>query len=112
MKTTVYRSEFHNYFSQAGRSEQFSYEAKDLLFDYFEEYEESTGEEIELDIIAICCEYEETHYSDIIEQYDTDIEDEELTDEDEKIEYIRNWLNDNTQLVGESSEGVFVYQQF
>jgi len=29
------------------------------LVEYLEEYEESTGETIELDVIAICCDYRE-----------------------------------------------------
>jgi hypothetical protein len=29
------------------------------LFDYLEEYEESTGEDIEFDMVALCCDYTE-----------------------------------------------------
>ena len=47
--------EFKNY----GRGEQFSREGLVVLFDYLEELEESTGIEMELDIIAICCDYTE-----------------------------------------------------
>lgn len=38
---------------------------KKALFDYLEEYEQSTGEEIEFDIVAICCDF--TEYADIEE---------------------------------------------
>jgi len=38
---------------------QFSYEGKKALFESLEQYEEDTGEEIELDPIALCCEYTE-----------------------------------------------------
>jgi hypothetical protein len=37
----------------------FSYDGLVALFEYFEQYEESTGERIELDVVAICCEYSE-----------------------------------------------------
>lgn len=37
----------------------FSYNGKRALYDYLEEYEESTGEEVVFDIIALCCEYSE-----------------------------------------------------
>lgn len=43
----------------------FSYEGKRALFDYLEDFEDSTGEKIELDPIALCCEY--TEYENIKE---------------------------------------------
>ncbi len=39
--------------------DKFSYEGKKALFEYFENYEEETGEEIEFDYIAICCDFTE-----------------------------------------------------
>jgi hypothetical protein len=42
---------------------QFSYKGKKALFDYLEELEESTGDKIEFDPIALCCEY--TEYDDL-----------------------------------------------
>jgi hypothetical protein len=47
------------------RPDNFSYPGLLALWEYFEEYEDSTGEEIELDVIAICCEYSE--YKDLKE---------------------------------------------
>jgi len=79
-----------------------------LLFDYLEEYEESTGEEIELDVVALCCEYYEDCPDDIISNYRIDVED---MDEDEKIDAVREYLQENTQLVGETVSG-FVYACF
>ncbi|KKL61460.1 hypothetical protein LCGC14_2195110 [marine sediment metagenome] len=57
MKQTVNFSDFVDAFEI--RKENFTYEGKQALFDYLEEYEESTGEEIELDVIGLCCEYTE-----------------------------------------------------
>jgi len=51
-------SEFCDSFS-GSYEKNFSYEGKRALFDYLEDYEEQTGEEIELDAIALCCEYTE-----------------------------------------------------
>ena len=45
------------------RQDQFTYEAKKALYNYLENYEEETDEEIEVDIVALCCEY--TEYSDL-----------------------------------------------
>jgi hypothetical protein len=108
MKTTVSRYDFERAFADADRKENFSYEALGLLFDYFEDYEEQTGEEIELDVIALCCEYNEDNPDDIIANYSIDVEG---MDEDEKIDAVRDYLNDNTTLVGETATG-FVYLAF
>jgi hypothetical protein len=108
MKTTVSRYDFERAFVDADRKENFSYEALGLLFDYFEDYEEQTGEEIELDVIAICCDYNEDNPDDIIANYSIDVEG---MDEDEKIDAVRDYLNDNTMLVGETATG-FVYLAF
>ena len=108
MKTTVSRYDFERAFVDAGRKENFSYEGLGLLFDYLEEYEDSTGQEIELDVIALCCEYSEDSIKDIARNYRIDLEG---MDEDEQLEAVRDYLNDNTQLVGETSTG-FVYVCF
>ena len=58
---------WHNFqgaFYQMGRSNQFSYEALRALFDYLEQLEEEIGEKIELDVIALCCEYREIEEDD------------------------------------------------
>ena len=41
------------------RPDNFSYAGQEALFDYLEEYEESAGEELELDVIALCCDFSE-----------------------------------------------------
>lgn len=114
MKTTVSRYDFERAFIDADRKENFSYEALGLLFDYFEDYEEQTGEEIELDVIAICCDYSEDTVQDIARNYSIDLSDldpEEDDYEEQCTEAVRDYLNDNTQLVGETSTG-FVYLTF
>jgi hypothetical protein len=108
MKTTVSRYDFERAFVDAGRKDQFSYEALGLLFDYFESYEEETGQEIELDVIAICCEYSEDTIEDIITNYSIDVEG---MDDDEQIEAVRDYLSDHTSVVGDTADG-FVYACF
>jgi len=115
MKQTLNKDTFRFLMNQI-RPDNFSYEGQGVLFDYFEQYEDDTGEEIEFDPIAICCEYTESHYIDIIGDYDTEITDHfgaiVATPKADLIVYIRSWLNDNTLLVGEPTEGVFLFQQF
>ncbi len=108
MKTTISKYDFERAFIDADRKENFSYEGLGLLFDYFEEYEESTGEEIELDVISICCEYSEDTIEDIVNNYSIDLTDVE---EEDQIEYMRDYLESHTTLVGETSTG-FVYACF
>ena len=108
MKTTVSSYDFDRAFVDAGRKDNFSYEGRAVLFDYLEELEASTGEEIELDVIALCCDYSEEDTDIIARDYKIDIEG---MDDDEILEAVRDYLNDNTQLVGETSTG-FVYLSF
>ena len=114
MKTTVSKYDFERAFVDAGRKDQFTYEAIGLLFDYFEDYEDSTGEEIELDVVAICCDYSEDTVTDIARNYLIDLTDDECADtltDDEKADIVREYLQDNTSLVGETATG-FVYADF
>lgn len=109
MKTTVSRYDFERAFADADRKENFSYEGLSVLFDYLEQYEEDTGQEIELDVIALCCDYSEDTVEDIISNYSIDVEG---MDEDEQIDAVREYLHDNTTLVGEPHHAVFVYAAF
>lgn len=110
MIQTINVYDFRDAFHRMDRGNQFSYEALGMIFDHFEDCDP----EMELDVIAICCDFEEMHYSDIIGQYETDICDHLAGDstEEEQIEYIENWLNDQTFVIGQSSDGTFVFQNF
>jgi hypothetical protein len=123
MYQTINRSQFHDAFKAAGRGDQFSYEALDALFSAFEEMEYATGVPIELDVIAICCEYSEDHWADIADNYSIDLSEAEdgvctasayglEQVEKAKRDIVREYLEHYTQIVGEPLEGVFVYQQF
>jgi hypothetical protein len=57
MKQNVNFSDFCNAFENHSRFSQFGYDALRVLFDYLEDLESDTGEEIELDVIALCCDY-------------------------------------------------------
>jgi hypothetical protein len=108
MKQTLNQESFVQAFEDMFRDKQFSRQGLIALFDYFEEYEESTGESIELDVIAICCEYSEETAAEIAASYSIDIEG---LDGDDVSNAVRTFLHENTLLVAEN-DGVFVYQQF
>ena len=56
MKQNISKSMFHDEFNKI-RPGQFTYDGLDALYEYLVDVEESTGEEIELDVIAICCDF-------------------------------------------------------
>ena len=58
MKQSVNMYDFETAFKRYER-ENFSYEGLKALFEWIEEYEESTDTVIDLDVIALCCEYME-----------------------------------------------------
>jgi len=58
MKQTVTESMFGDSF-RAIRPDNFSHEALGALWGYYQQAEEDTGEEMELDVIAICCDWTE-----------------------------------------------------
>jgi hypothetical protein len=108
MKTTVNFSEFRNLFQQI-RPDNFSYDGLKHLFSWLEQYEEDTGEEMELDVIAICCDFSEDTFKNIADQYDFDLSEYE-TDE-EKQEAVSNYLSDQGFYVGEAGECI-IYRNF
>ena len=90
MKKTVYETDFRNAFKQANRENQFSAYALGKLFDYLEDYEEQTSEEIELDVIALCCEYSEFESLEELQQNYNVPED---------FEKVREYLEERTQVI-------------
>lgn len=109
MKTSVSLSDFRSAFARMERN-NFSYDGLAVLFDYLEEYESGTGEELELDVVALCCDYQESSWEDIAADYSIDLSD--CDDDEEKIETVRDYLEENSTIVGEVSEGVFIFQNF
>jgi hypothetical protein len=111
MKQTVYNSDFHDAFIKSGRENQFSYQGRNVLFDWIEQLDADTGEETELDVIALCCEFSESTTEEILNDYGymLDLSKEPDTDS------IREFLRENTIFCGEYKEDgltFFVYQQF
>ena len=98
MKQTINEHQFRQAFMEC-RPTQFSYEGLHALWEWFEQYEEDTSEDVELDVIAICCDYSE--YKNI----------EELQG-DYGTEYTMENLIDMTTVISiENTEG-FIIQQF
>lgn len=106
MYQSINESEFRSAFHSCGRGKQFSYEGLTILFEGLEQYEQDTGEEIELDVIALCCEYSELSESEIKDCYAY------MMDKGETLE---EFLSDHTYVLGShEKDGVkyYVFQQF
>lgn len=109
IKQNINFSQFCDSFSETYQN-NFTYDGKRALFDYLEKLSDDMGEDIELDTVALCCDYNE--YSDLreaSEQYFmyncTEEEKAEYTDEKAR-EYFQN----NTQLI--EFDGGIIIQNF
>lgn len=114
MKQTVNFSTFVDAFRAYDRYGSFGYDGLRVIFDYLEEYEDSTGEEIELDVVAICCDYNLMHWSDIAQEYRIDLSHINDADDDydeQAEEAVIDYLNDNTMVLGQCAAGI-VFQCF
>ena len=98
MKQTINEYQFTEAFKRI-RPNNFSYEGLKALFEWFEEFENDTGEEMELDVIAICCDYMEY---DSLNEYNRDY-DKEYEEIDE--------IADDTTLIKIDDER-FIIQQY
>ena len=110
MKKTINFYEFIRAFETASRAEQFSREALNAIFDWMENYEDETGEETELDIIAICCDWSEELPEEIAENYGIDLS--EYATWEEKAQAVMDYLQDNTGAAINLDSGKIVYLQF
>ena len=106
MRTTVNESAFRDAF-RAVRPDNFSWEGLGILFNYLEELEKEFGEETELDVIALCCDYSEDFFRDIAENYAIDIPED--YDDKEALDAVVEYLNDHSVVCGITANGFIVY---
>ena len=99
MKQAIGFSQFCDGFRDHNRDNNFTYEGKRALFDYLEDYEEGTGEDVEFDVIALCCEY--TEYKNLAEFQ------ESYSD----IESVNDLENNTTVIPIDGTEG-FIIQNY
>jgi len=106
----VNSSIFVDQFQKANRMDNFSYDALLLLFNYLEDLADDLEEPLELDVIALCCDYSENDYLSIAQDYLIDLADAE--EEDEQMEVVKEYLKEHTMLIGETDNYSFLYQNF
>lgn len=74
MYKTITENSFIDEFRYAGRGDNFSREGLIALFNFFNEMEEETNEKIELDVVAICCDFTEFDDLDDLQRHYPDVE--------------------------------------
>ena len=102
MKQTVNIDTFRQAFINMGRDNHFSYEGLEVLFDSLNQYEEDTGQELELDVIALCCEYAEMTEQEIKDNYEDVAE----------YDTFEDFLTDYTFYCGKTEQDTYIFQQF
>jgi len=115
MYQTINFSQFVDAFVSMGRQYNFAthaenndlvgwYDGLRVLFDYLEEVHD---EAYELDVIALCCDFSHDTALEIANSYGIDVEGMDEADRDDAI---REYLDDEGMLIGETEYG-FVYRQ-
>jgi len=119
MKQNISFCSFCDEFNGGSYENNFSYDGKKALFEYLENYEEECETEIDLDIIALCCEYcEFEDIDDYLSSYNSDIDKEEYTDEEDGLdteEYhqaVLNEIEQKTQLIKFENSNGFIIQSY
>ena len=102
MKQIITVESFMQAFHAYSRYDQFGYQALKVLFEYFEE----VNPDMELDVIAICCDYSHDKVMEIANNYHIDLSD--CAEAEDRVNTVREWLYENTTVVGETDAG-FVY---
>jgi hypothetical protein len=104
MKQTINLFDFRRAFQDHDR-ENFSYDGLNILYDALITLEQDSGNETELDVIALCCDFQELSASEVRDHY---------PDSTEWLS-IEEFLSDNTWLCGSFNDGQdkrYVFQQF
>jgi hypothetical protein len=106
MKQTISRYEFHRAFEQM-RPNTFTYDARNALFDYFEQYESDTGYEMEFDVISICCDYTQSTFEEVVNDYKLDDD----NDEGARVVATR-YLEEMTLVIVALDDSIVFYSSF
>ena len=88
----------------AHNRDYFSPEGYEALIDLFDD-----GENVELDVVAICCDFHEEDFETIARENRIDLS--ECDDEDEQIQAVADYLSRQTWAQS-TTPGNFIYQAF
>lgn len=105
MKQTINLHQFRENFRLHERT-NFSYEGLEVLFNHLEELEASCGEEYELDVIGLCCDFSEDSAEQIQRAYSIE---HNPDDEASLSDKVREYLEDEGHFIGETDESFIYY---
>lgn len=89
--------DFINEFKAYDRMDNFTMHGLRVLFNSLDELANDCGMNIEMDVIALCCDYNELSINDIVNDYMLDLDDVSY---DDLNEYVSDYLHDNTFVCG------------
>ena len=109
-------SDLYHMACRMDRGDNFGYNGWNAIGEYLEELSDDTGEDYEVDIVGICCDYSMSEsVDDFWNEYgkysSIDPEEWEEMDEEEKLEAIEEYLQDNTSIVC-CDEDCIIWQVF
>lgn len=112
MKKTINFYDFRQAFIDYDRQDNFPNGGLSVLWDYLEQYEEDTGEELDLDVIALCCDFYQMTFEDVAREYGVDVSARYDQGGDNIAEIVMDYLTDNTQIIGEVGDEEVIFQCF
>ena len=102
---TVYAGELYEIACRMGRGEYFGCKGWQALGEYIESLSDDIGQDIEVDVISICCDYSMVEsVDDFVSEFQefmdyVDPEEWDEMPEDEKLDCINEYLQEKTSVV-------------
>lgn len=114
---TVNANDLYRMACKMNRGNNFGPDGWRAIGDYLESLSDDLGEDIEIDILGICCEYSMANsadeFADMYDEFMDEVDPEEwdeMTEEDKLVE-IENFLQERTSVVS-CEEGLIIWQAF
>lgn len=92
MKQTVTETMFIEGFERRGRGRQFSDAALEALFKFYTELENGTGEEMEYDPVAFCCDWTEYTLEELRDEFSECADAEDIDEAAEALDDVTTAL--------------------
>ena len=108
---TVTETSFIDAFRRMDRLDGWTYDGLRALYSYLDDLSDDTGAPIELDVIALCCEYDEhANAIEAAEEYGCEPDEDDDEEEDDKEELALAWLREHTTVI--EFDGGLIVQSF
>lgn len=97
-------SDLYHMAARMGRADSFGYDGWNAIGEYLEQLSEDLGEDIEIDVVGICCEYSiadgvEEFWNEYGKYSSIDSKEWEQMNDAEKLEAVEDYLNERTSVV-------------